>query len=399
MKRFSKSIFLTILVIAMAVALVGCKSSAKVEELEPAPAAEPAAPAAEPAAPAAEPAAPAAEPEAPAAEPAAEEAAEAWTITFYGYEAKIVYADKVATITYPSFVTNEEAYAAAAAAYAMYPAYFEGTTIEADNGVAYLTFPVDVSSEDLDAAVALFAEVLPAYVDSVLFPAIERTVEVYGFEVSVSYKDKVAKITYPATITKAEVAEAARTAYNAFEKYLQGTELSIGEGEAYLTFPVAITEDDIDYAVAMLSAYLPEYIEAVLAQAQAEEVAVVAEEPAAAPAEEAPAAAPAQEAPAASSSTTTSSTSSSSTTSSSTSSSSTTSSSTSSSSTSSSSSTTSAPAASSTTSTPASTASSAASAAQAQVAKKSNVGLIIVIIVLIIAAGAAVAIILKKKKG
>ena len=46
MKRFSKSIFLTILVIAMTVALVGCKSSAKVEELEPAPAVEPA-PAAE----------------------------------------------------------------------------------------------------------------------------------------------------------------------------------------------------------------------------------------------------------------------------------------------------------------------------------------------------------------
>ena len=151
----------------MAVALVGCKSSAKVEELEPegpvaeTPAAEPAAPAAEPAAPAAEPAAPAAEPEAPAAEPAAEEAAEAWTITFYGYEAKIVYADKVATITYPSFVTNEEAYAAAAAAYAMYPAYFEGTILEVGDGVTTLTFPEEISLEDLDAGIALFAEPAP----------------------------------------------------------------------------------------------------------------------------------------------------------------------------------------------------------------------------------------------
>ena len=364
MKRFSKSIFLTILVIAMTVALVGCASSAKVEEPE-LPVAE--APAAEPA-----PAAPAAEPT-PAAEPAAE-AANEWVIPLLGYEAKIVYADKVATITYPSFITNEEVLNAAIAAYEMYPAYFDGTSVkieEEGKGVAYITFPAEVSNEDLDAAINLIAAALPEYIDSVLFPEINRTVDVYGFQVAVSYKNKIAKITYPATITKAEVAEAARTAYNAFEKYLQGTELSIGEGEAYLTFPVAITEDDIDYAVAMLSAYLPEYIEAVLA-AQAEEVAVVAEEPAAAPAEEAPAAepaaAPAQEAPAASSSTT------------------------------------SAPAASSsTTSAPASTASSAASAAQAQaqaqVAKKSNVGLIIVIIVLIIAAGAAVAIILKKKKG
>ena len=381
MKRFSKSIFLTILVVAMTIALVGCASSAKAEELEPATAA-PAqeTPAAEPAA---EPAAPAAEPAAPAAEPAAE-AANEWIVPLLGYEAKIVYADKVATITYPSFITNEEVLNAAIAAYEMYPAYFEGTSVkieEEGKGVAYITFPAEVSNEDLDAAINLIAAALPEYIDSVLFPEINRTVDVYGFQVAVSYKNKVAKITYPATITKAEVAEAARTAYNAFEKYLQGTELSIGEGEAYLTFPVAITEDDIDYAVAMLSAYLPEYIEAVLAQAQAEEVAVVAEEPAAAPAEEAPAAAPAEEAPAAAPAqeapAASSSTSSSSTTSSSTSTSS----------------------SSSTSSTPASTASSAASAAQAQVAKKSNVGLIIVIIVLIIAAGAAVAIILKKKKG
>ena len=372
MKRFSKSIFLTILVIAMTVALVGCKSSAKVEELEPAPAVEPApaaeAPAAEPAAPAAEPAAPAAEPEAPAAEPVAEAAAEEWTITFFGYEAKISYADKVATITYPSFVTNEEILDAAAAAYAAYGAYLQGTFLEVDNGVAYLTFPVDISSEDLDAAVNMIAADLPAYIDSVLFPEINRTVEVYGFEVNVSYKDQVAKITYPAVITRAEVAEAAATAYQAYSQYLQGTELSIGDGEAYLTFPVAITEEDIDYAVALIGAYLPAYIDAVLAQAEAQEVAVVAE----APAEEAPAAVPAEEAPAAApaaSSTTTPAASSTTT-----------------------------PAASSTTSAPAAAASSAAAPA-AQAAKKSNTGLIIVIIVLVIAACAAVAIILKKKKG
>ena len=371
MKRFSKSIFLTILVIAMTVALVGCKSSAKVEELEPAPAVEPAPAAEAPAAePAAEPAAPAAEPEAPAAEPVAEAAAEEWTITFFGYEAKISYADKVATITYPSFVTNEEILDAAAAAYAAYGAYLQGTFLEVDNGVAYLTFPVDISSEDLDAAVNMIAADLPAYIDSVLFPEINRTVEVYGFEVNVSYKDQVAKITYPAVITRAEVAEAAATAYQAYSQYLQGTELSIGDGEAYLTFPVAITEEDIDYAVALIGAYLPAYIDAVLAQAEAQEVAVVAEAPAeeapaAAPAEEAPAAAPAEEAPAAAPAAEAPAA---------------------------------APAASSTTTAPAASASSAAAPA-AQAAKKSNTGLIIVIIVLVIAACAAVAIILKKKKG
>ena len=346
MKRFSKSIFLTILVIAMTIALVGCKSTAKVEEPELAPSA----PVEQPAA------------EAPAAEPAAEAPAE-WIVPLLGYEAKIVYEDKVATITYPSFITNEEVLDAAIAAYEAYPAYFEGTSIKIEaegEGVAYITFPADVSYEDLDAAVSFIAAELPVYIDSVLFPTIDRTVEVYGFEVSVSYKDKVAKITYPATITRAEVADAAKTAYQAYSQYLEGTELSIGDGVAYLTFPVAITEEDIDYAVAMFSAYLPTYIEAILAQEEAA-VAVVAEEPAAAaeaPAEQ-PAAAPAAEAPAA------------------------------------------APAASSSTTTaPAASASTAsASTAAAQASKGPNVVLIIAIIVLVLGAGAAVAIILKKKKG
>ena len=342
MKRFSKSIFLTILVIAMTIALVGCKSTAKVEE----PVLAPSAPAEQPAA--EQPAA-----EQPAAEAPAAEAPAEWIVPLLGYEAKIVYEDKVATITYPSFITDEEVYDAAAAAYAMYPAYFEGTLIEVDGGVAYITFPAEVSYEDLDAAVGLIVAELPGYIDSVLFPTIDRTVEVYGFEVSVSYKDKVAKITYPAVITRAEVADAAKTAYQAYIQYLEGTELSIGDGVSYLTFPVAITEEDLDYAVAMFSAYLPTYIEGVLAQAEAA-VAVVAEEPAAeAPAEQ-PAAAPAAEAPAA------------------------------------------APAASSSTTTaPAASASTAA----AQASKGPNVVLIIAIIVLVLGAGAAVAIILKKKKG
>ena len=102
MKRFSKSIFLTILVIAMTIALVGCKSTAKVEE----PVLAPSAPAEQPAA--EQPAA-----EQPAAEAPAAEAPAEWIVPLLGYEAKIVYEDKVATITYPSFITDEEVYDAA----------------------------------------------------------------------------------------------------------------------------------------------------------------------------------------------------------------------------------------------------------------------------------------------
>ncbi|MBQ7643729.1 MAG: hypothetical protein IJS84_01735 [Spirochaetales bacterium] len=492
MKRFSKSIFLTILVVAMAVALVGCKS-AQVEPLEPVepaavevPAEQPAAPAEQPAAPAETPAeTPAEQPAAPAEEPAApaetalepvvlryviagkdivvkadvgsadvtypadiitdedlvaalqaavaqypflvdtvkyeyiqpghivltypeewgyedlmfaqklgmdyvaqvlgtpvEAPAEApaevaelpeWTISLYGYEAKIVYENKVATITYPSFITNAEVIDAAGAAYAAYGAYLQGTELAVDNGTAYLTFPVELSEADIDAAVRILAAELPAYVAAVVIPAhpevaeaeaapaVERTFSILGYEATIVYADKVATITYPAFITNAEVAQAAKTAYAAYSKYLQGTELTINNGTAILTFPVDITAEDIDFAVAMLGAELPAYVATVLAP-QPQEVATVAEAPAEAPAEQstaAPAAAPAEqpaaEAPAAE-----------------------------------------APAAAPASQPAAAPASTPAPAAQT--AKKSNTGLIIVIIVLVIAACAAVAIILKKKK-
>ena len=403
-KRFSKSIFLTILVIAMAIALVGCKSAQvePLEPVEPAPVEQPAeqpaeTPAEQPAAPAEEPAAPA---EAPAEEPAApaeapaeapvEEPAEVaelpeWTISLYGYEAKIVYENKVATITYPSFITNAEILDAAAAAYAVYGAYLQGTELVVDNGVAWLKFPAEVSYEDLDASVRLLANELPNYVATVLLAApaveqtaaIERTFSILGYEASIVYQDKVAVITYPDFITNAEVAQAAKTAYAAYSKYLQGTELTIDNGTAVLTFPVEITADDIDFAVALLSAELPAYVASVLEPqpvatvAEAPAAEAPAEQPAAAPAEAAPAAAPAEAAPAATPAAQPAAT------------------------------TTTTPAA-TTTTTPAATTTAAAStpaaSTAAQTAKKSNTGLIIVIIVLVIAACAAVAIILKKKK-
>ena len=497
-KRFSKSIFLTILVIAMAIALVGCKSAQvePLEPVEPAPVEQPAeqpaeTPAEQPAAPAEAPAEEPAEaafqpieriyviadqeiivkadvgradvtypadiitdadlvalletavaqypflldtvryefiqpghivltyPEtwgyevfaeaeqfgleyvaqvlsAPAAEPAEEPEAPAeapvevaelpeWTISLYGYEAKIVYEHKVATIIYPSYITNAEILDAAAAAYAVYGAYLQGTELAVDNGVAWLKFPADLSYEDLDASVRLLAAELPGYVATVLLAApaveqtaaIERTFSILGYEASIVYQDKVAVITYPDFITNAEVAQAAKTAYAAYSKYLQGTELTIDNGTAVLTFPVEITADDIDFAVALLSAELPAYVASVLEPqpvatvAEAPAAEAPAEQPAAAPAEAAPAAAPAEAAPAATPAAQPAAT------------------------------TTTTPAA-TTTTTPAATTTAAASttaaSTAAQTAKKSNTGLIIVIIVLVIAACAAVAIILKKKK-
>ena len=336
-------------------------------------------------------------PETPAAAPEAE--ALKYTLSLYGYQATIVYANGTAIITYPEFITNEEVMGAAALAYQAYADYLQGTELIVDNGTAVLTLPFELAEADVDYAVNVAAAEIQYYVNSLIggtetikvaaksyeaeavetaevVAAIEKALNLYGFEATISYKDKVATITYPEFITNAEIADAAKMAYAAYSQYLQGTELTINKGTAILTFPVDITEADIDYAVALLEAELPAYVAAVLATPQP--VATVAEQPAAeqpaaaeAPAATQPAATtPAATTPAATTTTTT---------------------------------TTTTPAASTTTTTTtpaAATSSAAASTASTSAAaqKKSNVGLIIVIIVLVVAAAAACFILLKKKK-
>lgn len=336
---------------------------------------------------------------------AAEEEKIVKEINLYGYKATIEYADKVATITYPSFITNDEVIAAAQAAYAAYSAYLQGTSLVVDNGTAVMTFPTDVTEADLDVVVATLQAELPTYVAAVLggVPAAEpavaaepaaepivKTINLLGYEATIEYADKVATITYPSFITNAEVAQAAKAAYASFSKYLEGTELSIDNGTAVLTFPQEITEADVDYAVALLEAQLPAYVATLFPAEEPAEVAVVAEAPAAetAAVEEAPAAtepaaaettAPAatESAPAATTTTTT---------------------------TTPAATTTTTPAATTTTTTTTPAASTAAAAATAaataatETAKKTNGGLIATIVVLGVAACAAVVILLKKKK-
>jgi hypothetical protein len=343
----------------------------------------------------------------PVEETAAVEVAEAEkivkTINLLGYEATIEYADKVATITYPSFITNDEVIAAAQAAYAAYSAYLQGTSLVVDNGTAVMTFPTDVTEADLDVVVATLQAELPAYVAAVLggVPAaaaeaeaeaaaepIVKTINLLGYEATIEYADKVATITYPSFITNAEVAQAAKAAYASFSKYLEGTELSINNGTAVLTFPQEITEADVDYAVALLEAQLPAYVATLFPAEEPAEVAVVAEAPAAetAAVEEAPAAtetaaaettAPAatESAPAATTTTTTTTTTPAATTT-----------------------TTPAATTTTTTTTPAASSTTAAATAAAETAKKTNGGLIATIVVLGVAACAAVVILLKKKK-
>lgn len=333
-----------------------------------------------------------------------------YTLSLYGYKATIDYMPGVAVIRYPEILTNEEVIAAAELAYEAYAPYLEGTTLLVDKGMATLLMPYELTEEDVDFAVGMLAAELNWYVGYLFGTPAETTapvvsaskvitkhVDIMGYDATVTYSDCVATIEYPAFITNAEVADAARLAYASFGKYLEGTTLDINNGTAVLTFPQEITEADLDYAIALLQAEIPAYVAAITKATEpvAQPVATVAEQPAEKPAEQpaepAPAAttpaAPAATTPAAPATTTPAATETKPAA------------------------TETKPAATTTTATteakPAATtpaaetkpaASTTTSTAAPAAAKKSNVGLIIVIVLLVLAAGAACFILLKKKK-
>ena len=308
MKRFSKSIYLTIMVIAMIFVFVGCKTAAvstgeavapaTTAEAAPAPAAEqPAAPAEQPATPAEQPAAPAEQPapapaaEEPAPAPAAESAQDAIvrTLNLYGYTAQIEYKDNVAVITYPSFITNQEALDAAAAIFNAYGKYFEGSDLSVDNGRAVLKFPKPVTEDDIDYAIALVDSMLPAYIAQVTgttpaAPAEDGaiasvsgeanviTIDFAGYTGTVTYKDNTVVIDYPSFITFEQISEFAAYAMENYSAYLQGSQLSVdsSKGQAVLVLAYNLTSDDKSMIADVLNTAIPSYVTEKLGAAKAE---------------------------------------------------------------------------------------------------------------------------------
>ena len=364
MKRFSKSILLTILVLSMVFIFVGCKS-AKVEAEEPVEVSEPVKteePKAE------EPAKPA-EP-AKAEEPAAVSGITK-TYTIAGYEIKVDAEVGKAVVTYPTaLITEADLSNALAYVQANYGAYLDGITYDYKPGTITLNYPASFTVDDFAAveklASAYVEKAIEAYgpyqveTETTETPSIDYDLTYAGYKATISFKGNVAVINYPSFLSNKDVIDAATAAFASYGAYLQGTTLVVDNGTAVLTFPVKLAEADIDAAMALIQKELPGYVKALVAGtpveaavAQAEPVAVTASTstPAAAPSAT-PAAAPAAAAPAATTSTK-----------------------------------------------PAATPAASAPAAEpVKAAKKSSAGLIIVIIVLVLAACAACFIILKKKK-
>lgn len=93
------------------------------------------------------------------------------TLSYAGYEATITAYIGKAYVKYPSFVTAQEIYTAAAAALAAYPADLKDTTIRVvEDGLAEITYPGTYGEREFDYAIMLLEKELPYYIASLFAP-------------------------------------------------------------------------------------------------------------------------------------------------------------------------------------------------------------------------------------
>ena len=203
------------------------------------------------------------------------------TISLFGYEASITLKDDVITIDYPDFITVDEVKAAAAAAYEAYSDYLQGSVLTIDDGFATLKLSFKIGKDEFNYAVNLLESELSYYIATVLNLVTEDTTEettevaeveettpelyetsftLFGQEVQIAAYGNTVGIIYPESITNAEVAAAAKAAYEAYSQYLDGSELTIDNGSAILTLGYDLTEDDFNYAVSLLQSEITYYL-------------------------------------------------------------------------------------------------------------------------------------------
>ena len=95
------------------------------------------------------------------------------TLSYAGYEATITAYIGKAYVKYPSFVTAQEIYAAAAAALAAYPADLQNVTIRVvEDGLAEITYPEAYGEREFDYAIMLLEKELPYYIASLFAPKV-----------------------------------------------------------------------------------------------------------------------------------------------------------------------------------------------------------------------------------
>lgn len=113
------------------------------------------------------------------------------TLSYAGYEATITAYIGKAYVKYPSFVTAQEIYTAAAAALAAYPADLEDVTIKVvEDGLAEITYPEAYGEREFDYAIMLLEKELPYYIASLFAPKAPEA----PVQPQVEVKDEPAKV-------------------------------------------------------------------------------------------------------------------------------------------------------------------------------------------------------------
>lgn len=236
------------------------------------------------------------------------------TFSYGGYEATITAYIGKAYIEYPSFVTAQEIYDAAAAAYSAYGAYLDGVYVQVvEDGLAVVTYPETYGEPEFNFAMSLLEKELPYYIASLFAqPSVESTEEVEedqfviaqiepkskptsktqtiivpltktfsfaGYEATITAHPGKAYIEYPTFVTAQEIYDAAAAAYSAYGAYLNDVYIQVVEdGLAVVTYPETYGEPEFNFAISLLDKELPYYIASVLGiELNVESASVVAE--------------------------------------------------------------------------------------------------------------------------
>lgn len=174
------------------------------------------------------------------------------TLSYAGYEATITAYIGKAYVKYPSFVTAQEIYTAAAAALAAYPADLQNVTIRVvEDGLAEITYPEAYGEREFDYAIMLLEKELPYYIASLFAPKapeapvqpqveveeepakvpaapVEPTVEIV-LKQSVQDVEVVAEPQAPAMDDQAKVQETETSVQAGFETVPEPVEAPVGQ--------------------------------------------------------------------------------------------------------------------------------------------------------------------------
>ena len=228
------------------------------------------------------------EPEPQPAEPEPEAAPQPMTatITYQGFEATITASEGTAVIEYPAFVRDDELIDALQAVFANYPEFAREITVSfGEPGTAYAYYPAEYGEVGFALAVAIIEEELPPYIDNLMAmyaaqaaEAAEATVvyeplvwsfDYLGISATVSAYPGVAYVTYPAAVTNEEIDAAAAALVATYPEYTAGITYTIVEpGLSVIYYPESYGEAEFALATDILDSELRPYIDWIIATAQ-----------------------------------------------------------------------------------------------------------------------------------